>query len=158
MINNIGQLDMFQPQDSSHLNITINKVEKVRLVSGPLLEEEHNQPSAAILYVAIIISCVLLVLLLAMLWILLTRTEVILPFKRQKLGEPDTKKVSRVESWRYQPTRTARQPAATLTLPQERRTRHNTFHGDLSITYTRPQDCIATSQSGESQYTSHYSH
>ena len=153
VINNIGQLEISQTQHSVHLNITLNNVERVLLKSGPLLETEPGSPGAAMLYGAIITSCVFLVLLLALLWILLSRNEASLNCWRELPEESEARKVSRAESWRYQlPSKASHQPRLTA-VRRESRVRHNTYHGEMDMGYRKPQDCIARPQVEEAQYT-----
>ena len=105
------------------------------------------------LYGAIITSCVFLVLLLALLWILLSRNEASLNCWREPPEEGEDRKVSRAGSWRYQlPSKAGQQPQLAA-VRRESRVRHNTYHGEMDITYRKPQDCIARPQIEEAQYT-----
>jgi len=142
VVNNIGRVEIWQSQASPHLNITLNKAERVRMVSEALLET-GTVLEAKLLYGLIISSSILVVLLLAALALVLSRSKSSLSCWSHSQAEvdPDIKKVSRAASWKFQRSQGDRFRQKSLPpLPQaevESRVRHNTYSGD--ITYRQPQ-------------------
>ena len=164
VITNIAWVEIWQSQSSPHLNISLNNAARVRMISEALAESysDSAQPSAVVLSgVIITISVsVFVILLVAVIWMVL-RSKLdrsCLPFRRHIQEDPDIKKVSRAESWKYQSSQTAARGAQRLRLnsynSDPNYPRVNNFHGDQDQTYRQPEDCISDSD----QYHERYDH